>query len=437
MNLSPDRLLFNIQAQYLIDQLDGDAEKDPTLPDSCVLLTQTYEFYQEGLVALEPFGLFPSAKFRPLVSYQYFTDTGPTLQSLTTAQRLFFDANSTLKDGSQLKSPVNDTLLACDPDPSNLTATVCLPLGLGFQSVLGVYNGNNPALQESYLRIIQGGNSKISEDPTRLGGLLPTVVDNVHFNATPTNSPNAPIDEPGLTAFGCPVCVHVHWRWSGVINTFPVNTLIQFDPTFDQNKGKPKVPVGSNQDVDIAVLRSGDKTEEHPISVKGLFQQGTSLLPTDLMSAPSPSKPVFWYMGTGHQVADQFFIHGGGFGTFYVNKIAVLDSTTLSLNLEHTRDIDYNIQVVRNDVVVLGTHGPARSMPVVLTATPSSTGTLPAGTDDLLFTYNDVFFGSDNVVGGLDVTVTLTDQKLASIGAPKNIWKRTFHFDSAPTTLEP
>jgi hypothetical protein len=431
-----------VQAQYLIDQLDGDVDQDPGRSDSCILLTQRYEFYQEGLTSLEPFGLFPSAKFRPLISYQYFTDSGPSLESLTTAQRLAFDVNSVDAAGNLTKSPANDTMLACDPDPFN-THTVCIPAGLGVLSDLGMLGGNNPLLQEAKVRVIENGKPKIFFDS---GRNLPTVVDNLHFNATPTTSSNAPIDEPGLTAFGCPVCVHVHWRWSSAINSFPFNAAIQLDPTFDNKggdgiPGDPKIPAGSNQDVDVAILKSGGSgqggvAEEHPSDALSLYQPQTSILPSALMADPAKPKPVFWYVATGHQNSDQFFQHGGGFGTFYVNRITVQNPSTILLNVEHTRDVAFKVEVYKN--VAVTASNPPIITPILVTSSTPPAGSLAAGTDDLALTFNDVLFDSTNALGGggLDVTITLTDTALQQARSPKYIWKRTFHFDS-PSTQEP
>jgi hypothetical protein len=46
---------------------------------------------------------------------------------------------------------------------------------------------------------------------------------------------------------------------------------------------------------------------------------------------------VFWYVATGHKRADDFFLHGGGFGTMYANRVTVPPGGgPLSLNIEHT-----------------------------------------------------------------------------------------------------
>src|SRR5882724_11588047 len=111
---SSDGTYETVLATYLIDQLDGDAEKDTTRPDSCVLLTQSYKFTQEGLKPFEPNGKLATGLFFPTVHYSHFTDSGgPQLKSLTTAQRFQFDARSM---SAQSKWPANATLLTCDHD---------------------------------------------------------------------------------------------------------------------------------------------------------------------------------------------------------------------------------------------------------------------------------------------------------------------------------
>jgi len=426
-------VLFALEAQYLIDRLDGDPDQTPDVPDSCVVLTQRYEFYKEGLRSLEPFGLFPSAQFRPLVSYSYFTDSGPTLKSLSTAQRLALNANSVLKDNTLLKYPINDTLLTCDPQLN----FACLPNNP--PSFLGIVGGSNPLQTEFYAPIIRNGAMNKFQNGAAIFGS--TIADNAHFNATPNGNKDAPIDEPHFTAFGCPVCVHFHWRWSSAIPSSPynpVNLLAQFDPTFDSNKGQPKLPPGTNQDVDVAFLKSGDHSEEHPSNLFNLYQPQAAILPSVLAADPTgPKQPVFWYVGTGHQNSDQFFIHGGGFGTFYANRVTVQNPSTLSINVEHTRDIHYDIQVLRNDVLTADI--PPVISPVPLTSTSPSSGILPAGTDDLMLTFSDVFFHSQNVIAGIDVIVTLYDGTLDStyLGNPtKPTWQRVFRFN-VPSTVEP
>jgi hypothetical protein len=109
--------------------------------------------------------------FKPVVQYTYATDTGPSLQSFTTAQRLAFNANSTDKNGNHLKSPVNDTLLACDPD-TNFDCVPSLP------SVLGVVAGQNPMPREFYAPIIRNGSSNNFDDGS---GVFKTIADNAHF----------------------------------------------------------------------------------------------------------------------------------------------------------------------------------------------------------------------------------------------------------------
>src|SRR5207244_1578085 len=105
-------------------------------------------FYQEGLVPLEPFGFFPSAKFRPLVTYDYFTDAGgPTLESLTVAQRLHFDPKNA-NDPSD-KFVANATMLSCDAD-FRKSGITCKPSVLNDLNVVGMLHNQNPLQHAEY-----------------------------------------------------------------------------------------------------------------------------------------------------------------------------------------------------------------------------------------------------------------------------------------------
>ncbi|HEY6306471.1 MAG TPA: hypothetical protein VI488_08465 [Candidatus Angelobacter sp.] len=442
---SPDGTNYSYQAQYLIDYLDGNPDTNPDAPDSCVLLTQQYEFYAEGLKPLEPFGKFPSALFRPLVSYTYFTEPGgPKLQLLTAAQRLHFDAQ-TPPDASprpsqppftaSLKSPANGSMLACDPDPV-FALTSCTPDIVSFgdlgASIIGTIGGNNPMVTEQYLTAIDHGNPNIFRDLGRND--IFTILDNIHFWPTPANDPDQPMDEPGLTHFGCPACVHMHLRWSSVFNG------PGFDPAFGTDNGKERIPVGSNQNVDIAVLRAGGAEEQHPAgSVSDLFVNqsnqpliGPNIDPVSLNLVQTT--PVFWYVASGHQNSDQFFFHGAGFGTFYMNRITVPPpgGGPLTLNIEHSRDLQYEVDVSRMEVIP--TADPRN--PLINFLHSSVQGTLAAGVDDILGS-PDMSWGPNTT--DITVTVTLIDNSIPlNTPTARNLWTRDYHFARTdPSTLEP
>jgi hypothetical protein len=503
---------FEYQAKYVVDYLDGNPDINPDAPDSCVLVTEQYEFYKEGLKPLEPFGFFPSAQFRPLVKYSYFTDAGgPHLNFLQAAQRMHFDARTpdqlTPTIASQ-KAKANDTMLACDVQlDSNACALTPPPLdttALEHIHFLGMFHNLSPLPKEEYVNIILGGKNSIIPDPVprinptgmidlmktaidlqedielldssgtldfillaktiddlfnavkalveavqpfAIPSLNTTILDNFHQNPTPSSNPTQPPDEPTAIAFGCPACVHIHWRWSKDLSNkttlggIPVGAFI-IDPAFDNNNGNLRLPPKSNQDVDIAILRAGGQDEQQPAStVASLFSAQTQQLPLgpsidarDLVNAGTT--PVFWYIGTGHQNSETFFYHGLGFGTFYANRITVptTGNHPISINVEHTRTVNYTISAVR--LRLLG--DPLFPIPKLDIFGPF-TGTLSAGVDDIpnagtdlkqWFTPN---MGFDGNTLGVWLKIQLDDPELQTT-VPKFTWKKLFMFTAGDAT---
>jgi hypothetical protein len=446
-DFSQDGTNYFYQAEFLIDHLDGDPESSPDIPDSCVLLTQRYEFYREGLKPLEPFGHFPSALFRPLVTYNYFTDAGgPTLQLLTAAQRLHLDARTppnAIPQPSQppftasLKSPVNATMMSCDPNPVDLL-TFSLPCepeiltgGTGF---VGMLTGNNPLPTEQYVTIIQNGKPNVFADPA---DNKPTIMDNYHQTPTPAGNPNQGIDEPQLTQFGCPQCVHIHWRWSSIFGA------PGFDSAFDAMSGNERIPPNSTQNVDVAVLRSEGAGEQHPAgSVFDLFTSqaretplGANILPQDLINFGTATgttpTPVFWYIASGNQNTDTFFYHGAGFATFFVNRITVpvQGQGLMAINVEHTRAVNYTITVTKNEIIFVDPKNGPITQPTTL---PVVQGTLLPGTDDIPNLPPDMSFDPNTDTMIIDVQI---DDPTLSTGSPseRHVWERVFTFSKADT----
>src|SRR4029077_8769913 len=192
-----------VQAKYLIDQLDGDADKDPTLPDSCVLVTQNYQFTQEGITPFEPNGLLATGLFLPTVQYNYFTsDGGPQLVSLTAPQRFEFDARSNLpvpNVPTEAKAPANATLLTCDhDDPFTISAVPSCPftgvtlLPPDFDDV-GIFggHGNNPLSTEQYQAVISGGKDTLASPGSAFQA---TIIDNLHWAPEPADNRNQPVE---------------------------------------------------------------------------------------------------------------------------------------------------------------------------------------------------------------------------------------------------
>jgi hypothetical protein len=259
-----------------------------------------------------------------------------------------------------------------------------------------------------------------------------TTIDNFHQNPTPVNDVDHEIEEPGRNHFGCPACVHVHWRWSAnlfagsVLNKTGIIGPIVED--FDNHKGDPILPSGTNQDVTIGLLQSGGLGEKHPAAVEGLFFPPlprpitpSSLIGQSVLGVDNAQvHPVFWYIATGHKNADEFFFHGGGFGTFYLNRITIPAPTLtgtmpISFNIEHSRDLNYTIKVVKDIPFDTGT---------VLGINPVETtfrGTLAKGQDDIPDVPADAAWTSDTTA--VHITVTLTDTTLI-----KSTWERTYDF---------
>src|SRR5260370_2824812 len=173
---SGDGTNFFIQAQYVIDLLDGDSQHDTTLPDSCVLLTQRYEFFKEGLDPFEPNGKLGAARFKPIVEYTYSTDPGgPQLMSLTTAQRLQLDARD-INNAPEPKAPANATLLTCDHDSGLDYPCVITP------NFFGVFQ-TNPLKTNHYQTSIQS--AVMIPLPVPGGAALSlrgTIIDTVHHS---------------------------------------------------------------------------------------------------------------------------------------------------------------------------------------------------------------------------------------------------------------
>ena len=227
------------------------------------------------------------------------------------------------------------------------------------------------------------------------------------------------------------------------------------DPT---QIGLPMLAPGSTQDVEVGVESTG---VAHPgqgtlaadlvaggdpyigvLPGKDWISSIESLLPSQ--TAAAGTQPVFWYTATGHNRADEFFLHGGGFGTFYANRVTVPPpgSGPISLNIEHTRALRYKIEMSRVDTTFVG------NLPVASTTTATvgfttptgcdpaagSVGSLSAGTDDINVTLDP---SMSSIVWGpntnfINLTVTLDDCSLS----PKFRWQKTFTIDS-PSTIEP
>src|SRR5258708_15247026 len=306
---------FILQAEYLLDRLDGDHDQDSTKADSCVLVTQHYEFWREGYDAPEASDELSAARFKPIVSYQYYSDTGPAFKSPNTAQRFQFEPtafqfNSTTTPPTftypASSSEIGTFFKDCDASDFVFHLFCFVDYSGGHVDAGVITPDGNPIPNEITVRVVQDGQQPGHFVPFSTTGDPRSPLDradNLHLRsfagATTDIAGPTPSGHPG-----CPECVHIHWRWGSVLTrSNPIGALI-VSPRFDNNGGNPMIPTSSNQDVDLGVvvaeIGGGNGTEEHPSPGQ-----------TDLDFASSNSinsqEPLsFWYSATGHSTQDTF-----------------------------------------------------------------------------------------------------------------------------------
>jgi hypothetical protein len=307
-----------LQAKYLLDRLDGDTDKDPTKPDSCALVTQRYEFWREGLDAPETSDELSAARFKPIVSYQYFTDSGPAIQSFNAAQRFQFAPTQFQFNGAA--TPPSFSY----PASASEIATFFLDCELGdISSHLGCINFITDI--DHLGTTTPDGNPMPTEIATEVianGQPVPPIgrTDNLHLRSYLDSAGHGgtQIEGPTTTGHpGCPECVHMHWRWGSILTRDnPIGGLVA-SPRFKNYDGNPIIPAGSNQDVDIGILVAniggGPGSEEHPSFLQTYLDFATG------KSINSQQPLSVWYSATGHSAQDTFMTHGGFFSSLRVS----------------------------------------------------------------------------------------------------------------------
>ncbi len=334
---------FALQAQYLLDRLDGDPDRSPEVPDSCAVVTQRYEFWREGYDAPEASDELSAARFKPIVSYQYFTSgNGPQLVSFNTAQRFLFQPTERfhpLANGSPSQlfpdSPTSVATLFFDCEHLDNVFLCNGPGVTGTASDEGSkFFGVNPLVRETAVRVIENGKTA----PTTIGSTVPptlTRADNLHLRArVGENGGSTAVAGPSPTGHpGCPECLHIHWRWAKLLTrSDPLGALV-VSPRFDNHGGDPIIPGGSNQDVDIALLVPGDEEHPGPGQTYKTFADGQPISQSD----DSVQTPLaFWYSATGHLNQDSFMIHGGFFSSqrVVIGNPGVFTSATVPIPLQ-------------------------------------------------------------------------------------------------------
>ena len=323
-----------IEAKYIIDQI-------PYAPQACVLVTQRYEFYApvEG-DNCEPSHSMRCARWKPIIEYNFRPANGDQLKFIHFAQRFHFQNNGA----------VNNTVgLFRDCDfPAYLGGCI---YGLGG---LLFYDKLNPVEFSLKERVIHRGKDAGTWD-------------NFHLTF------NDFVDEPGFGP-GCPECVHLHWRWGKYTGGF--------------GDGKPLIPVGSNQSVDIGVklfVPPGETAREQENEIHSGYE---SIRTSD----DKPLDVSLWYWSTGHQPFDTFSPTQGGFfnpsfgsttkpATEGTHHDHAAQSSSTKSNLQLSSQADRPESVTFADLYEDGD--------VTYTVTdPSTLGSLPAGYTLLA---NDVF----------------------------------------------
>jgi hypothetical protein len=269
-----------VTATYAIDNISAS--------QSCLSVTQRYEFLKEGLYGLctppspGPLYSLNCSRWRALVNYDFKGNNGETLYSFNAAQRNHFQVNGFTNNSVGLFKD-------CDTAPPNGRGCFGSSGGLIFQNKL------NPLFSENFSEVI-------------INGKQTSKWDNMH--QTYRSAVTEPLEHflsADFTAGGCPECVHAHWRWGK-----------SFGEHF--NNGEPFLPTGTNQDLYIGVVkyRAG---EEHPNNWLDLIPIGnpesirtkaTSVAVASLLDFSAYSKPedvVYWNSAIGRLQRDELFSH--------------------------------------------------------------------------------------------------------------------------------
>jgi hypothetical protein len=267
-----------VKATYEVDNLPG-------APDTCLRITQQYEFDTEldpavnPLNACEPTLGFACAKYRPLVSYEFVLAAGASTPifsgGINVVQRLQLDVTP---PGTTTPVPANAALVSSEcPSLKCLTKPVLalggnpLPFEVRFNAISNGKRGDEDNYHQTY--------KALAQEPAFTLGKGKTC--------------------PTLISPGCPECAHIHWFW---------NSIASFVSTCNGGpalgNGAPMIPSGSNQDVEVGVSLSRPG-EEHPFDFRTLINS----------ESLTGGVPVFWNSSTSRSQSDLFFLYGGFFSS--------------------------------------------------------------------------------------------------------------------------
>jgi hypothetical protein len=219
IKFEPQRL-----ADRLVLQADYGIDKIPGAPNSCLKISQQFEFFKSGFDVpigqeskCEPSGSITTCtKFRPMISYKFTKSGNESLKDINIPIRLHFEVLDNAPDTIVATRDVDE--------PSGLLGS-----GTYFSGViLDPKKSRIPARMEEWWSVVR----KDLPDT----GLL----DNFHQTNKKVFQPPTLNWDTGVTP-GCPECVHMHWRWS------------RQTPDARFKPGKPLIPPGSNQAIDVAL----------------------------------------------------------------------------------------------------------------------------------------------------------------------------------------
>jgi len=272
-----------IEATYSVNKI-------PNGSTNCLQIVQRYEFYRRvPNDRCEPTGTVPCARWKPIVRYRYF---GPEndMVSLNVAQRFHYRVNGFNNNSAGL-------FRDCDMHPA-----LCIPLEHTFLFM----DKKNPLITEHFNSVIRGGENLNTWD---------------NYHQTYNRFVHEPGTFPHLASPGCPECVHTHWRWAANIGD-------------GFGYGRPLIPEGSNQDVDIGVaLFVASEAEEDPAHLTDLLMEPQLISGLEYFAGSTymdaPRDIVFWYSSTGHLPMDTFSPTIGSFFNPSWDDITAIVTDTL------------------------------------------------------------------------------------------------------------
>ena len=232
---------------------------------------------------------FRCARFYPTVSYEFLAHGGEALRWVETPQRLHLRPG---RGGQPDGGGTSAGLFAdCDtsqtvPSPRAVFLACFECLAQSFPPHPVIRRSENAVEHERTTRVVRAD---------RAAGTY----DNYHCQlGDRVQAPGFDQEVWNSGAWGCPTCVHIHWRWGTNANFAPGR------PRALYTSGRPMVSSDA-QTVDISVTRPGAATVD-PIAT------GWRALASDEARVKATDQ-LFWYVGRSTATRDTFFSHGGFF----------------------------------------------------------------------------------------------------------------------------